>query len=98
MTYVTVDMTGAARGHYETREELLRALDRLQSRDPELIGDLVVFTYTPEGEVDGEPVDAGHLVALRLDDAPFVLVGSFSDSRDEEAGALSASTPTYAAA
>ena len=54
MRYVIVDMEGASRDYFDTRDDVLEALRGLEEEHPGIAGELLVVTYDDEGRPVGE--------------------------------------------
>lgn len=63
MHYVTVDLEGASRDYFDTRESLLDALRQIEVETPGATVELYVVTYDDAGVPQGEPERADEALA-----------------------------------
>jgi hypothetical protein len=73
MRYVLVDLQGASREHFESRDAARNAILELEDEDPGVAGELYVVAYDDDGSQVGEPERGDELLSrpvLNWSDAP----------------------------
>jgi hypothetical protein len=73
MRYVLVDLQGASREHFESRDAARNAVLELEDEDPGVAGEVYMLAYDDDGSQVGEPERGDELLSrpvLNWSDAP----------------------------
>ncbi len=64
MRFVIVDLDGASRDYFSERQDVVEALEELESEHAGATGEVFVVTYDEQGSRVGEPERGDEIVAL----------------------------------